>query len=656
MKDEVPACEGFFNHACGKWVDAHENENRAFTYIRRENEKQVREIIEDPETTGVNQFYRSCVETLANGKYPDDSTFQRQYMMGKVLQPLVRHSDLPKSFAIMASHGYTIPFQLTIENYPTKPEIVPMFKFDGFEDLDKHKEWVKKHFQLLKANDHHHIVNRKTETILKMSRAINFMRPAPMTSLKEYSKLRLEQDTMKFSEFTGLSKTFDWGVFLHNLGRHVRKEGDRNWLSFKDDQETWVMDKNYFKWFDPTVFSMEEWQIYIEFSVLFHSNQFFPDLPSDAYFTKHDVTMERPKAKLLRKVGEEQAVTIKDCRRAANYLLPGLLAKKFLDYHFPDGEKVRRVVLGMVENIKEQGAILIQETSWMDEETKRKQVEKIMAIKARAVHPSQWSVEPFAKQMSEDRYLRNLDIIRAYRIKKNLEIWASSRSGTVFDRDAISNFAGPLSTVNAWYSPSTSTITIFPGILRSPFFDLRYTVASLYGSMGLVIAHEISHNMDDIGRRFDKDGSYVDWWSEESKEAFHKRAVCIIKEYGTPEGCNNSHYGEQTLCEDIADIVGVRLSYMAFVAHITKDRGGPPTIEEKRLFFYTFGQNWCESYDQEHLCERVQDDVHAIARYRVDLTLRQIEYFAEAFGCQPGNRMVHDNQCIVYGKDLIKKE
>lgn len=649
MKDEIPACEEFFNHACGKWVDSHTNENRAFTYIRRENDKQVKDIINDPNTLGVNQFYQSCVKTLVEDKYPEDSVHQREYMMGKVLQPLVRHSDLTKSFAIMASHGYTIPFQLTIENYPTKPEILPLFKYDGFENLDKHEELVKEHFKLLKGISHREI-DRKTKILMKMSRMINFMMPDPVNDLKEYAKSRLQKDTTKFSAFKALSKNFDWGFFLEELGRHVRKEGDRKWLSFNDDQDTWVMDEKYFKRFDPNLFELDEWKIYIEFSVLFNSNKFFPDLPSDAYFTKHDVTMEMPKAKLNRRMsmakGKEK-IAESDCIRAANYLLPGLLAKSFLDDYFPDGENIRKRVIGVVENIRDRFAGLINETSWMDAETKLQAMEKVKDIDVRAVHPSQWSPEPFADQMSSDRYLRNLDIIRAYRVKKNLDIWKESMEGTVFDRDAISNFAGPLSTVNAWYSPSTSTITIFPGILRSPFFDMRYAEASLYGSIGLVAAHELSHSMDDIGRRFDKDGSYVDWWTEDSKEAFHKRAVCVIKEYSTPEGCDNAHYGEQTLCEDIADIVGLRLAFEAF------ERSGddPPTADEKRLFFYTFAQNWCESYDQEHLCERVEDDVHAIARYRVDLTLRQIEHFAQAFGCQPGNRMVHDKQCIVYGKD-----
>ncbi len=33
-----------------------------------------------------------------------------------------------------------------------------------------------------------------------------------------------------------------------------------------------------------------------------------------------------------------------------------------------------------------------------------------------------------------------------------------------------------------------------------------------YGSIGVVIAHEISHAFDTNGASFDEDGSLKDWW------------------------------------------------------------------------------------------------------------------------------------------------
>lgn len=52
-----------------------------------------------------------------------------------------------------------------------------------------------------------------------------------------------------------------------------------------------------------------------------------------------------------------------------------------------------------------------------------------------------------------------------------------------------------------------------------------------YGAIGFVIGHEITHGFDDQGRQFDKDGNLVDWWAAPTKEAFLKKAQCIIDQY-----------------------------------------------------------------------------------------------------------------------------
>ena len=44
--------------------------------------------------------------------------------------------------------------------------------------------------------------------------------------------------------------------------------------------------------------------------------------------------------------------------------------------------------------------------------------------------------------------------------------------------------------------------------------------------------HEITHGFDDKGRLFDCDGNLHRWWSDSAIEAFHRRAQCLIDQYG----------------------------------------------------------------------------------------------------------------------------
>ena len=171
--------------------------------------------------------------------------------------------------------------------------------------------------------------------------------------------------------------------------------------------------------------------------------------------------------------------------------------------------------------------------------------------------------------------------------------------------------------------------------------------------------------MDNSGRRFDAVGSYHwdqdddSWWSARARHEFTRRANLIAREYSQPiqsvhhngvtvipESCANPEYGQQTLGEDLADIIGIRLAYEAL------ERKRPLTAHERQYFFYSFSQNWCSHYDQDHLCNRVSSDVHAIAQYRVDKTLRHTRAFADAFQCQAGSSpMAAQEPITVYGPE-----
>ena len=44
------------------------------------------------------------------------------------------------------------------------------------------------------------------------------------------------------------------------------------------------------------------------------------------------------------------------------------------------------------------------------------------------------------------------------------------------------------------------------GILQSPFFDADNSEARNYGSIGMVLGHEMTHGFDDNGREYDAKG------------------------------------------------------------------------------------------------------------------------------------------------------
>ena len=427
-----------------------------------------------------------------------------------------------------------------------------------------------------------------------------------------------------------------WEMYLTELNGDSSMKKD-----FVGKQPVWVPDKDYFQELFAnldTFYCTTMAQFTFEQALIIVAKSFMPVLPDDSYFRTHELSNINDWSKNI--VKETRAFTKQQCVMATHKLLPGLVSNQFLQRDVHHSEKTRVRITRVVENLRSAYAKLIEDTEWMSEETKTLAVDKIRNIIVRVMHPNVWETEPFSTRITKDRYLRNLDMIRRHRVSRNLELWENKK----FDRDVIQRFGAPLTTVNAYYSPTTNTITVFAGIIQEPFYSNEFSDMAVYATLGMVCAHELSHALDPTGRMFDVNGSLKDWWKESDIKTFNHKAQCIVDEFVSPAGCENAEYGEQTLGEDMADITGITLAWNAFMtAHPAS------TNTEKRQFFQVFAQMWAESYDQKHLCGRVKSDVHAVAQFRVDKTLRQLPAFHKAFGCQVGDPMVSMNKCKIYG-------
>jgi len=52
-----------------------------------------------------------------------------------------------------------------------------------------------------------------------------------------------------------------------------------------------------------------------------------------------------------------------------------------------------------------------------------------------------------------------------------------------------------------------------------------------YGSIGTILGHELTHGFDDSGRRFDRAGNMVEWWSNKTIEEYVNRTECFVEQY-----------------------------------------------------------------------------------------------------------------------------
>ncbi len=120
--------------------------------------------------------------------------------------------------------------------------------------------------------------------------------------------------------------------------------------------------------------------------------------------------------------------------------------------------------------------------------------------------------------------------------------------------------------VNAYYIRETNTMDFPAGILQGSFFNHQFPMALNFGGIGSVIGHEITHGFDDKGSQFDQDGNLRDWWEPKTKDAFMRRAKCMIDQYSSfkDDLTSLNLNGVSTQGENIADNGGLKEGFLAY--------------------------------------------------------------------------------------------
>ena len=94
---------------------------------------------------------------------------------------------------------------------------------------------------------------------------------------------------------------------------------------------------------------------------------------------------------------------------------------------------------------------------------------------------------------------------------------------------------------------------------------LKMDDAPNYGDTGGTIGHELTHGFDDEGRQFDAKGNLRDWWQPQDEKEFTARAQCIQDQYAQYVVVDDVKINSKlTLGEDVADLGGLMLAYMAW--------------------------------------------------------------------------------------------
>ncbi|GAB6010854.1 M13 family metallopeptidase [Viscerimonas tarda] len=307
-----------------------------------------------------------------------------------------------------------------------------------------------------------------------------------------------------------------------------------------------------------------------------------------------------------------------------NGVLGEEVGRLYVEKYFPPQAKER--MLNLVNNLRVSLAERIDGLKWMSKETKGKAHEKLNSFAVKIGYPDKWRDCSALKIVKEDSYWAN--IVQA----SNFE-FAFMLSKLGKDVDKTEWLMTP-QTVNAYYNPTTNEITFPAGILQPPFFYMNADDAVNYGAIGVVIGHEMTHGFDDQGRKYDKNGNMLDWWTPEDAEKFEKRAQVLLDHFNNIIVIDSLRAnGEYTLGENIADYGGLQVSYNAFGK--TAQFAGNEQINgytPQQRFFLAYANLWAGNIRDEEIVRLTKIDTHSLGKWRVNGSLPHIDAWYAAFG------------------------
>ena len=284
--------------------------------------------------------------------------------------------------------------------------------------------------------------------------------------------------------------------------------------------------------------------------------------------------------------------------------------------------EAKEYIESMIDDILKYYEINISEIDWLESSTKEKAIDKLKNINVNIGLANNYPKYSLDYKFSSNKSLIE-NIISAYKIQSDYELLRLQSNNKVPLMNQI--------TVNAYYNPQDNSIN-FPAASIN-FVDFDKTYYENLGSIGMVIAHEVTHAFDANGSKFDEHGNLVNWWSDEDRKEYKKLQEEVVEYYNKYEVISGNYIdGNLTLSENIADLGAVLC-----ISNIAESKKA--SNDEIRSMYKNFAYLWVQKSRDEYTKMLLLVDTHSPNKYRVNATLASTDLFYEVYNISENNPM-----------------
>jgi len=638
MDKSADPCTDFFTYSCGAWIKKNpippdQTSWSVYSKLEDDNKAILREILESSSSTAgrrdaltqkIGDYYAACMDEKAINA----ATIKPLQPVLDQIQQLHFKRDIASVAAAMVSNDALFRFR-SDQDYKDSTQVIAEADQGGLglPDRDYYLKTDAKSVELRKAYVAHlqkmfELLGDKSATAAVEARTVMRIE----TALAKGSLTRVERrdpqklyHKMTARQLSALNPSFQWKIYFAKVGLPSVEALNVETPGFFKTLNTELKNEN-----------LASWKTYLRWHLI---NVNAPFLSSDLVNADFDFF-----GKTLQGA-QELEPRWKRCVGYVDNDLGEALGQAYVERNFSPDAKQR--AQKMVKEIEDAMGREVDSLPWMTPATKERALEKLHAAANKIGYPDKWRDYGTLNIVRDDE-MGNVLRSREFEFQRQL-----AKIGKPVDRGEW-QMTPP--TVNAYYDPQMNDINFPAGVLQPPLFDTSSDAAPNFGDTGATMGHELTHGFDDEGRQFDAHGNLRDWWAPEDAKAFQQRASCISDQYSQYVIVDDIKInGKLTLGEDIADLGGVILAYMAWQDD-TKGRKSEPLegFSPEQRFFIAYGQSWCASTRDQTKRLRATVDPHSPDKYRANGVVSNMQEFQEAFHCKAGSPMVRENRCRVW--------
>ncbi|NDL00802.1 M13 family metallopeptidase [Photorhabdus bodei] len=260
------------------------------------------------------------------------------------------------------------------------------------------------------------------------------------------------------------------------------------------------------------------------------------------------------------------------------------------------------LVQKMVREIMVTFSLSIQQSTWMSDIFKARALRKIAAIRIKIGTPP--PLTSYGCFTELDNLFDIVLAIKEAKFKHLTDCLNGSFNSHLWDMYGHE--------VNACYNHRKNEIILPAAVLQPPLLWPQQSANENYGGIGIIIAHEISHALDDEGCYFDEHGNLNMLWTQEDEQIFNQTAARIANFFSKIEVLPG-HFidGVLTRGECLADLSGCDIAWRTLCR-----LAGGETLALQEQFQNSVLLLWREYASEEIMHRLLSRGPHAPARFR----------------------------------------